>query len=163
MKNMGSRKWRTWLAENVRMGRNVFIFRILRRNVVERKTTKRLKIVKTEPESVGNELLQSDREMVEWSWEWRRNGPVKLGVTRRWFSEVGSGGEMVQWSWKWRRNGRVKLYHELFDQLLENNAKKYVLVSFGVEEKNRVYFLKIIGFIQDRLKKVIFSKVQQPI
>ena len=57
----------------------------------------------------------------------------------------------------------MKLYHELFDQLLENNAKKYVLVSFGVEEKNRVYFLKIIGFIQDRLKKVIFSKVQQPI
>ena len=57
----------------------------------------------------------------------------------------------------------MKLYHELFDQLLENNAKKYVLVSFGVEEKNRVYFLKIIGFIQGRLKKVIFSKVQQPI
>ena len=57
----------------------------------------------------------------------------------------------------------MKLYHELFDQLLENNAKKYVLVSFGVEEKNRVYFLKIIGFIPDRLKKVIFSKVQQPI
>ena len=47
------------------MGRNVFIFRILRRNVVERKTAKRFKIVKTEPESVGDELLQSDREMVE--------------------------------------------------------------------------------------------------
>ena len=74
---------------------------------------------------------------------------MKLEVAGKWFSEVG--------------NGRVKVYHELFDQLLENNAKKYVLVSFGVEEKNRVYFLKIIGFIQDRLKKVIFSKVQQPI
>ena len=109
MKNMGSRKWRTWLAENVRMGRNVFIFRILRRNVVERKTTKRLKIAKTEPESVGDELLQSDGEMAEWSWEWRGNGPVKLEVTEKWSSEVGSDKEMVQWSWEWRGNGSVKL------------------------------------------------------
>ena len=57
------------------MGRNVFIFRILRRNVVERKTTKRLKIAKTEPESVGDEFFR---------------------VTEKWSSEVGSDGEMVQ-------------------------------------------------------------------
>ena len=47
------------------MRRNVFIFRILRRNVVERKKIKRLKIAKTEPQSVEDELLQSDGEMVE--------------------------------------------------------------------------------------------------
>ena len=47
------------------MRRNVFIFRILRRNVVERETTKRLKIAKAEPQSVEDELLQSDGEMVE--------------------------------------------------------------------------------------------------
>ena len=51
-----------------------------------------MEIAKTEPESEGDELLGSD-------------------------------GEMFEWSWEWRRNVRVKVYYELFDQLVESNAK----------------------------------------
>ena len=84
----------------------------MRRNVVERKANKKLEIAKTEPESEGDKLLGSDGEMFEWSWEWQRNVQVKLGVTEKCSSEVGSD-----------RNVRVKVYFELFDQLVESNAK----------------------------------------
>ena len=68
----------------------------MRRNVVERKANKKLEIAKTEPESEGDKLLGSDGEMFEWSWEWQRNVQVKLGVTEKCSSEVGSDGEMFE-------------------------------------------------------------------
>ena len=41
------------------------MFRILRKNGVERKTTKILEIAKTDPESKGDELLGSNGEIFE--------------------------------------------------------------------------------------------------
>ena len=55
-----------------------------------------MEIAKTEPESEGDELLGSDGEMFEWSWEWRRNVQVKLGVMEKCSNEVVSDGEMFE-------------------------------------------------------------------